>query len=138
VLVVDASVAVLWFVPQANADLATTVLASGLPLGAPGRLRLEAASALLRAVRRREMDEAQARRIVDVLIPASVDFIDHPEDEREAFGLAVTHGGLVYDGLYVAVAGRLGATLVTGDQRMHRTARAAGVKARLLTDGPPW
>ena len=136
--VIDASVAILWFVPQANAGIATTVLASGRLLRAPGRLRLEAASALLRAVRRREIDEAHARRILDVLIPASVEFADAPEDEGEAFGLAIAHGGSVHDGLYVASAGRLDATLVTADHRMHQTARAAGVRTRLLGDGPPW
>lgn len=137
-VVVDASVAVLWFVPQQHADLATALLASGTQFRAPGRLRLEAASALLRAVRRRELDEAAARRIMRVLIPASVGFDDEIQDERDAFDIAAAHGGSIYDGVYVALARRIGATLVTGDKRMHGTAQAAGVRARALTDGPPW
>lgn len=137
-VVVDASVAVLWFVPQEHADLATALLASRVRMRAPGRLRLEAASALLRSVRRRELDEAEARRITRVLIPASVEFEDDIRDERDAFDIAAVHGGSVYDGVYVALARRLGATLVTGDRRMHETARAVGARVRALADGPPW
>ena len=87
-LVVDASVAVLWFVPQERAEAASAILATRVRLVAPRLLRLEAASPLLRAVRRGEMPAAQARHILEVLIPASVTFADEPSDEIDAFEVA--------------------------------------------------
>jgi predicted nucleic acid-binding protein len=136
-LVVDASVAVLWFVPQEHAEAASAILATRVRLVAPRLLRLEAASPLLRAVRRGEMPAAQARHILEVLIPASVTFADEPSDEIEAFEMAQSHGGSAYGALYVALARRLGAALVTNDRAVHRTAQATGVEARFLGDGPP-
>jgi predicted nucleic acid-binding protein len=131
-LVVDASVAVLWFVPQEHAEAASAILASKVRLVAPRLLRLETASPLLHAVRRGEMPATQARHILEVLIPASVTFADEPSDELDAFEVARSHGGSAYDGLYVALARRLGAALVTNDRAMHRTAREVGVEARFL------
>ena len=132
--VVDASVAVLWFVPQEHAERATAVLASKVRLLAPRFFRLEVGSSLLRAVRRSELGSDAAARILDVLLPRSVTLTDEPADEIAAFDIAREHGGSLYDGVYVALARRLGATLVTGDARMHRTAAAAGSDSRLLAE----
>ncbi len=137
-LVVDASVAALWSLPQAHADLAADILASGIPLAAPSLLRLEVATPLLRAVRRGEMEPQQARRFLEVLLQQSVLLTHEPADDLRAFGIAHAHGGSVLDALYVAVAQRAGARLVTNDRQMHRTALAAGVVCRLLPEGPPW
>jgi predicted nucleic acid-binding protein len=72
------------------------------------------------------------------LLPSTLVFADEPADELRAFEIALAHGGSALDACYVALAQRLGARLVTGDQRMHRTAEAAGVASRFLPDGPPW
>lgn len=137
-LVVDASVAALWALPQEHAALASDVLTSGLELLAPRLLRLEIASPLLRAVRRGEMDVERARRVIEVLLPANVTLLDEPRDDLQAFAIAAEHGGTCLDGVYVALARRLGARLVTNDRQMHRIALAAGIECRQLTEGPPW
>lgn len=136
-LVVDASVAALWSLPQEHADLASSVLGAGLPLLAPRVLRLEIASPLLRAIRRGELAADDARRVLE-LLPSTVTFAEEPADELRAFDIAAAHGGSALDALYIALAQRVGARLITNDQRMHRTAQAAGVASRLLTDGTPW
>jgi predicted nucleic acid-binding protein len=136
-IVVDASVVALWSLPQDHAALASSVLGAGVPLLAPALVRLEVASPLLRAVRRGELTADAARRVLE-LLPSTLIFADEPADELRAFEIALTHGGSALDACYVALAQRLGARLVTNDQRMHRTAAAAGVASRFLPDGPPW
>jgi predicted nucleic acid-binding protein len=137
-IVVDASVAALWSLPQDHADLARDILESDAQLVAPAILRLEAANPLLRAVRRSEMRAEQARRFLEVLLPQSVQLTHEPADDLQAFEIAQAHGGSVLDAVYVAVARRVGGRLVTNDRQMQRTAAATGVVARLLSDGPPW
>lgn len=136
-LVVDASVAALWALPQEHAGLASSVAASDEPLVAPRLLRLEIASPLLRAVRRGELAAGAARRVLETL-PSTVTFAGEPVDEVRAFEIALAHGGSAVDALYMALAERLGARLVTNDRRMHQTALAVGVVSRFLPDGPPW
>jgi predicted nucleic acid-binding protein len=137
-IVVDASVAALWSLPQDHADLARDVLGSGIQLIAPSILRLEAANPILRAVRRGEMGPDQARRFLEVLLPQSVQLTQVLADDLRAFEIAHAHGGSVLDAVYVALAHRVGARLVTNDRQMHRTAVASGVRVRLLPEGPPW
>ena len=135
-IVVDASVAVLWWLPQPRATAAMTVLSSHTVLIAPSLIQLEVASALLRALRRSEMDRDTVARVVSYLLPSSVGFDDRHGDVDAALALAQQFGGSVHDALYVALARRLDAPLVTDDARMRSVALSAGVQARLLGDEP--
>jgi predicted nucleic acid-binding protein len=129
VLVVDASVATLWFYPQARSAEARAVLASGVELVGPPLIRLEVGTALLRAVRRGELAAATARRSALDLLPGAVRLTDREGLLGEAYDVALRHGGSLYDAVYVALARGLSASLVTDDAQMR------GVPARLLGGG---
>jgi predicted nucleic acid-binding protein len=135
-IVVDASVAALWWLPQPRAEAAAAVLAAPNMLVAPSLIRLEVGSALLRAARRRELAWGTAIKIVSTLLPSSVIFDDAAADADAAFMIAQRHGGSIYDAIYIALAQRLDAVLVTDDARMRSVALAAGVEVRLLEEQP--
>ncbi len=132
-LVVDASVAVQWYLPQERSRAAETIL--GLAeLAGPLLLQLEVAAVLLRAVRQGDLDAKTARRAAFHNLPRAVRLSDEPNLMEAAFPIAADHGGSVYDAVYIALAKRYGTGLITDDLRMHRVAVGVGVGARLLGD----
>ena len=135
-IVVDASVAVKWFLPEPHAEAASQLLAPDHDLVAPDLIRLEAASVFLRTLRRGELGRADAEAAMRALGQAMAIVETGPFVDR-AFAIAERHGGAVYDAVYVALARSLDAALVTDDAGLADVARRAGVDAALIADGPP-
>lgn len=120
----DASVAlglVLGEPWRARAEHIMDSLAAGSTrVVAPWLFDLECASGLVKAVRRRRLDEARA---LDYLL----DLLDLPIERLEASGIeveallrALEYGISAYDAVYVALAHEEGLPLVTADARLVR------------------
>jgi predicted nucleic acid-binding protein len=131
-LVVDASVAICWYLPQPLSGAAAEILRAPEPLVAPGLLQLELASVLLRAVRRGELTAREATLVTEELLPQALGLVPAWPPVGSVLELATLHGGSVYDAVYVATALGLQAGLVTAHPQQAAIARAAGVEARLL------
>ena len=136
-IVVDASVAAMWFLPEPMSDAAARLLDADHELAAPDLLRLEVASALLKAVRRGAVAPADAAEALARLSVSPLRFEPAGIYAEPAFSLAQRHGGSVYDGTYIALAQALGAVVATNDAELARTARAAGVTVWHLSERPP-
>lgn len=121
-LVVDASVAVKWFLPEAGTDLALALLASDAVFHAPELLRLEIANALWKNV----LKKTAPREVFAVASLELERIIGHWHDPHPfiaaAFGQACELAHPIYDFIYLELARSLGARLVTADQRMLRIA----------------
>ena len=76
-VVVDASCAVAWFVPEAGSDAAESLLAPGLFLVAPDLLVVETMNALLRKQRRREVSAALPPEAFDTLSALRITLVPH-------------------------------------------------------------
>jgi predicted nucleic acid-binding protein len=131
-LVVDASVAVCWYLPQPLSGAATEILRAEEPLVAPWLLQIELAAVLVRAVRRGELASREAVRITDELLPRAVELIPAPPPIAAVLEIAALHGGSVWDAAYIATASTVQASLVTAYPQQAAAARAAGVLTRLL------
>ena len=136
ILIVDASVAVMWFVPEPSSEAAAALLDSADELVAPDYVRIEVASALLKALRRGAIDRADADEALAVLSEGAVRTLPAAERCAEALAIAREHGGSLYDALYVAVARELEGRVITQDSRLAEVARSAGVEAIMLGDAP--
>ncbi|MCK9458141.1 MAG: type II toxin-antitoxin system VapC family toxin [Proteobacteria bacterium] len=128
-VVVDASVAVQWFVDEGgpSARAARRLLLAGHDLIAPSLLLAEVQNVMWKKLRAGQVTEEQGS-----LVAASLArFFAHVEPEdalvESAWALAVAHDHPVYDCIYVALAQSAGARLATFDKRMKLLARAAGV-----------
>ena len=117
-LVVDASVAVKWYVPEVLAAEAARVRAGPGPMRAPEFLDPEVANILWKKVRKGDITRAQADAALAHLAAAPIPRTPDAGLVAPAFDLAVQTGRTVYDCLYLALAVRLNGRMVTADDRL--------------------
>lgn len=133
-LVVDANVVAKWYLPESDSPLALD-LRHGHELVAPDLLFAEVASVLSKNVRARRIDAADALEIAGALVESSlVEYVPTSTLIVPALELSSAWGCSSYDAIYVALAVRLGGTLVTADLRLVNalsTSPLAAVVSRL-------
>lgn len=130
-IVVDASVAIKWFIPEVHAIAATRLLHTNLQFIAPDLIFAEVGNILWKKYRLQELTLDTAGAILD-------DFKRLPFNSHEneslldaAWQIATTHQCTVYDSLYVALAQTEGCLLVTADRVLYNTLSTTHL-ARLL------
>jgi predicted nucleic acid-binding protein len=117
-IVVDASVALCWLAAERETIFANRLIAGAVDLVAPSLMLVELANGLWKKTRRGEIaaDLATAGlREIWRFVPQIVDVCDLAEP---AMALASELDHSVYDCVYLALARRRGATLVTSDQKL--------------------
>jgi predicted nucleic acid-binding protein len=121
--VVDASVAVKWYLPEPHDDCAARLRHEGTDLGAPDLLYAEIANALWKRVRRGELTAAAAGRIVEAVSRLPIEVYPCRMLSGAALQIARSTGLTVYDCLYLATALLTGGVLATADRRLYEAAR---------------
>ena len=117
-LVVDASVALKWLVPEENSDVADRLITQSHEIHAPRLMVSEVGNALWRKAALQgliDLQEAEAR-----LESLSSMAIIWEADEMvgvDALRIAAALRHPAYDCVYLALAHQIGATLVTADER---------------------
>lgn len=117
-LVVDASIAIKWYVREADSETAHRILLAPVTLHAPALLRLELANGLWKNWRKKLVSAEQIGEAMASL-DRTIGHWREPEALIEAalkLCFALDHP--VYDCLYLALALELGAPLVTADRRL--------------------
>lgn len=117
-IVVDASVAVKWVIPEVLSDQADAVRGRADHVLAPDLLLPEAANALWKKLMRREITAREAGQALALLMRAGLDLRPSSPLLRQALSLARLLGHPVYDCIYLALAQAERATLITADQRL--------------------
>ena len=130
-LVVDASVAIKWFVREAQTEQARRLIAIPDPLIAPDWIMIEAASTFSRKVRESKLLLIHAERHLQDL-PRFFERL-HPSVElvQSALMLSYRLRHPVYDCLYLVLAEREDTRLITADQVFAAAADDAGFGKRV-------
>jgi len=135
-IVVDASVTVKWLLPEPGDAAAQELLASEERLVAPSLIRTEVAAALARRARFREIEPHDAETAMGLWLQTLRDGViglaADDADLMTALGLAMELSHPLQDCLYLALAERLGAPLVTADKKFVNKARASHALVRVL------
>ena len=135
-IVVDASVAVKWLLPEPGDAAAQELLASEERLVAPSLIRTEVAAALARRARFGEIEPRDAETAMGLWLQTLRDgVIGLVADEADlvtALRLAIELSHPFEDCLYLALAERLGAPLVTADKKFVVKAHASHALVRVL------
>ena len=117
---VDASIAVKWFVPEDYSDAADAILASEHELCAPDFILVEAANVFWKKVQSDQMTAAKADEALLALTTGPVELLPTPPLLPRALEMANRIGHPVYDCLYAAAAESRPAVLMTADRRLAK------------------
>lgn len=122
-IVVDASVAVKWFIPEAGEEAAAKLLGGKKRLIAPALIRLEVTGAILRRYREGHLSEKKAREGTHaweaMLQHRVVRLVPDAELFDDAVQMAFLAKHTLADCLYLAVAKELDAPVITADKPMR-------------------
>ena len=125
-LVVDASVAVKWVLPEIGSERAVAIRTTDEDLIAPSLACAEIGSAIWRAVLRGDLSGAEAREYLKVATAHYRRVIPLVELADAAIALAIRLRRPIYDCFYLALAERERCPLVTADTRLIGAAK--GIK----------
>ena len=130
--VVDASVAVKWYVPEVFEQEATNVLKGRHDLHVPELILPEFSNIIWKKVLRGELTAAEGSKIVSALTRKGWTLHSHLQTLRSAYTGAEATGQTVYDWTYMALAVSLSCEFVTADERFYKavvpTPFAANIK----------
>ena len=130
-LIVDASVALKWYVDEPHSNRAAQLL-DREDLIAPELIVSEIANAFWKRIRRDESSFEQAAAALEQLPIAFRELFPTPPLGLPALMLAADNDHPVYDCLYLALAEREGAPLVTADRRLASLARSRGIETEAI------
>lgn len=129
--VVDASVAVKWFLEEEFSGEAESLLASSRILIAPDLLRVEVANALWSLARRKRIKWEQAREALLELFTMDIECVPSEQLLAAALELARSLEHPVYDCLYLACTDICDGVLITADARLQRAVSNSTLKEKV-------
>jgi len=129
-IVIDASVAAKWYLPEVGSTAAVELQEGPDQLIAPELIRMEVAGSITRRVRSDKKEERLAPDVAvsrcvkwfRLLDQAAISLIPDAELLQEAVNLSVEIKHTLQDCMYLAAARGLNARLVTADRPFHERA----------------
>jgi predicted nucleic acid-binding protein len=118
--VVDASVAIKWFLPEIYSDAALRLLAHQHTLHAPDLIFSEFGNVLWKRVRKNEISKNEANATLEGLVTLHLQMQPSQLLIPLALEIACGENRTVYDNLYLAAAIALQSSLVTADAKFYR------------------
>jgi len=133
--VVDASVAIKWYVPEVYEQEASRLQKSGDELHAPELILPEFGNIVWKKIIRREITEKEGQKIVTEF--SRLNLVYHPQRQiiKSAFTGAMMTSQTVYDWTYMVLALSLGCQFVTADERFYKALETTKLKKHLLWVG---
>ncbi|HEY1961402.1 MAG TPA: type II toxin-antitoxin system VapC family toxin [Rhizomicrobium sp.] len=120
-IVVDASIAVKWFIPESDSEAARALYREQLL--APAIWLSEVANVLWHHMQAGKLTETKAKRLLWSFRRAPITSIAADDHLEQALSLANEVQHAIYDCLYLALAVEEGTYLITADARFVRAVR---------------
>lgn len=131
-IVIDANIAIKWFLPEPKSELAQVVLKKKPDMYVPAYFFIETDSILTKKVRKKELSLKEAQHISTVLRSFPFQTIKLSMIRDNAFELASELYFSYYDALYLTTAMLLKSRVFTADERFVRTATQANLSTFML------
>ena len=134
-IVLDASVAVAWFLPEQHASFAAGLVAARRELTAPDIIVAEVGNALTKAFRRGDIKQPRVVAAIQHLSSGIVELQPSVPLLSDAADLACRLRCSVYDAAYLELARRRRISIVTDDARLAQVAGSINVRVHRPGDG---
>jgi predicted nucleic acid-binding protein len=134
-LVIDASVAIQWFLPEAHSISAIRLLGAERELLAPDLLFAECGNVLWKRWLRKELEPEVIPAILSDLRRMNVKIVPTAVLAEEASAIAVKYRRSFYDSLYLALAVIAQSRMVTADKKLCNALRGTPLAARVVLIG---
>jgi len=131
-LVVDASVAIKWYIKEVHTADAEYLLDDRFVLHAPELLLTEFANILWKKCRNDDVDDDTAESIIDSFLARPITLHSHKSLVKAAYVGAKDHGQAVYDWTYLSLAVKLGYPFVTADRKFFLALRGTPFKKNVV------
>lgn len=131
-LVVDASVAAKWVLPEPDSDSAEALCRTGELLIAPTLVLAEIGNAVWKRAVKGELTKADAAAAVESAARLFSQLLPMEQLAIRATELSIDLRHPIYDCFYLALAEREAATLVTADTRLLAAAKKTKIRAKAL------
>ena len=134
-LVVDASVAIKWLIPEEGSELALSILEQGFSLAAPDLLLSEIGNVLWKKSRGGKILPEATLILLSEFQRLSIRLIPSEQIAPIALGIAQRCDRSYYDSLYLALAETLEVPLVTADQKFVNALQETSYRKRIVPLG---
>jgi predicted nucleic acid-binding protein len=132
ILIVDASVAIKWVLPEPDSHVALALRTDERLFSAPSLIIEEISNIAWKYVRRGELNRDKSLVVARVAIGLVHVIAPAAELYERALTLAIDLDHPIYDCFYLALAAREGAPVVTADARLAKLAERIGVTVERL------
>ena len=132
ILVVDASVAVKWYLEEEYSDIAEKLLYGEFNLHAPELIFAELGNVLWKKCRAGDVNSDDSLSIIKNFLNRDIIFHNLDKLLVPAWIGANSFGHAVYDWIYLVLAKSLNAKLVTADRRFYMSLRRTNYKNDIM------
>ncbi|MFQ5954065.1 MAG: type II toxin-antitoxin system VapC family toxin, partial [Kiloniellales bacterium] len=129
--VVDASVAIKWFVEEDQSEEALRLLEREEPFYAPDLIVAEVTNIAWKKAIRDEIERDQAQEIANAIRQGVPALYPSAELNERALEIGLTFNQPIYDCLYIACAEAVDGVLVTTDQKLLNTTKGTNFEGRV-------
>jgi predicted nucleic acid-binding protein len=134
-LVIDASVAIKWFLPEVHSVSAIRLLDAGHELLAPDLIFAECGNVLWKKWLRQELEPEVIPAILGDLRRMNMQIVPTAVLAGEASAIAVSYRQSFYDSLYLALAVLTQSHMVTADEKLCNALMSTPLAARVVMLG---
>ena len=131
-LVVDASVAIKWFLPEIHGEAALRLLEGQYALRVPDLIFSEFGNVLWKRFRKGQISRKEAIVTIEALLALPLQVESSQSLIPAALEIACSAHRTVYDSLYLAVAIVHQCRVVTADSKLHNALKKGALSAHLL------
>ncbi len=131
-LVVDASVAIKWFIPEIHSEKAILLLDNPIKFLAPNLIYAEICNILWKKLRLKELTPTVAQGILNDFKRLPLDIKDNQFLLEIAWDIATKYQRSFYDSLYLALAYIENCSFITADQAFVNALKTTDLKSLLL------
>ena len=134
-LVIDASVAIKWLVPEEGSEFALSIVEQEFSLVAPDLLLSEIGNVLWKKSRSKKITSEAAIRLLNGFQNVSLRLIPSIDIASVALGIAQRYDRSYYDSLYLALANTFNAPVVTADRKFWNALQTTPYKDKVILLG---